>query len=84
MKPLFEKHTEWTESICYYVVAFHGFRRAWLAGPYRTHAEADSVFHRAVRWAVRQSGDVEAMHYVYQVVQHHNGHDRSILGEIQP
>jgi hypothetical protein len=84
MKPIFQAQTEWTNEPCYYVIAFRNFQRAWLAGPYRTHTEASRVFPRSVRWAVRQSGDPEAMHYVYQVFQHHDGQTRSILGEIQP
>jgi len=81
---MFEKHTKWIEDECYYVIAFKGNHRAWLAGPYRTRSEADSVRPRAIRWAVRQSGDHDAPNYNYRVAQYHNGEVRSILGEIQP
>jgi hypothetical protein len=84
MQPLFEKHTGWTDAECFYVVAFKGNARAWLAGPYVTRGEAEDVLSRAKRWAIRESGDKQAVNYHYRVAQHYNGHDRSILGEIQP
>ena len=84
MHNLFEHHTDWTDEPCYYVVAFKGNRRAWLAGPYATRGEAEDVLPRAKRWAIRDSGDKQAASYHYRVAQHYNGHDRSILGEIQP
>lgn len=84
MDNLFEHHTAWTDEPCYYVVAFHGNRRACLAGPYLTQGEAADVLPRAKRWGIRDSGDKEAVKYHYHVAQHYHGHDRSILGEIQP
>ena len=84
MNNLFEQHTDWTDAECYYVAALWGFRRAWLAGPYRTQRMADDALPRAVRWAMRDSDDKQAACYDYRVVQHHHGHYRSILGEIQP
>jgi hypothetical protein len=84
MQNLFDHHTGWTDTTCYYVVAFKGNRRAWLAGPYATRSEAEDVLPRARRWAIRQSGDQEANKYQYRVAEHYHGHDRSILGEIQP
>jgi hypothetical protein len=84
MHNLFEKHTGWTDAECYYVVAFSGFRRAWLAGPYATQSMAEDVVPRVVRWAIHESGDEHAGNYHYRIAQHHHGHDRSILGEICP
>jgi hypothetical protein len=84
MHQLFEQHTFWTDDECFYVVAFHGNRRAWLAGPYATRGKAEEVLPRAKRWAIRDSEDKEAVKYHYRVAQHYNGHDRSILGEIEP
>jgi hypothetical protein len=84
MNNLFEKQTSWTDGDCYYVAALSGFRKAWLAGPYPTRGMAEDVLPRAVRWALRESGDELADRYEYRVLQHHHGHDRSILGEIQP
>ncbi len=84
MNPMFEKHTGWTEAECFYVIAFQGNRRAWLAGPYRTRAKAEDVLPRAVRWALTQSDDSDAATYTYRVAQHHDGEVRSILGEVQP
>ena len=84
MNNLFEEQTGWTDDPCYYVVAFKGNRRAWLAGPYATQGRAEDFLPRAKRWAIRESGDQEATTYHYRVVQHYNGHDRSILGELQP
>jgi hypothetical protein len=81
---MFDNHTQWTETECFYVIAFKGNHRACIAGPYRTRSQADAVLPRAIRWAVRQSGDRNAADYTYRVAQHYNGHDRSILGEIQP
>jgi hypothetical protein len=81
---MFDKQTKWTEAECFYVIAFKGNHRAWIAGPYQTQAGADAVLPRAIRWAVTQSGDREAAGYTYRVAQHHNGETRSILGEIQP
>jgi hypothetical protein len=81
---MFDEHTQWAERPCYYVIAFQGFRRAWLAGPYRARAEADTVLPRVISWATSESGDTEAANYTYQVVEHHNGETRSILGEWQP
>jgi hypothetical protein len=84
MSNLFDHHTGWTDDPCYYVVAVKGNRSACLAGPYATRGEAEAVFPRARRWAIRESGDKEAAGYHYHVAQHYNGHDRSVLGEIQP
>ena len=84
MEPMFEIQTQWTEAECHYVIATHRFRRAWLAGPYRTCAEAEDVLDKAVRWARMQSGDPDAAIYDYHVTPHFNGHQRTILGEIQP
>jgi hypothetical protein len=84
MHALFEKHTGWTDAECFYVVAFKGYRRAWLAGPYATRSLAEDVLPQAMQWAIRDSGDTQAVNYQYRVAQHHHGHDRSILGEIQP
>ncbi len=81
---MFHEQTQWTERPCYYVNAFQGFRRAWLAGPYRTRAEADTVLPRVISWATSESGDAEAANYTYQVIEHHSGDTRSILGEWQP
>jgi len=84
MHNLFEKHTDWTDAECFYIVAFSGNQRAWLAGPYANRGVAEDVLPQAKRWAIRDSGDKEAVKYHYRVAQHHDGHDRSILGEIQP
>jgi hypothetical protein len=79
---MLDKQTQWTENPCYYVIAFQAFRRAWLAGPYRTRAEADTVLPHVVSWATSQSGDTEATNYTYRVDQYHHGGVRSILGEL--
>jgi hypothetical protein len=79
---MFDEHTQWTERPCSYVIAFQGFQRAWLAGPYRTRAEADTVLPHVISWATSKSGDAEATRYTYQVVEHDNGEARSILGEV--
>jgi hypothetical protein len=84
MNNLFEYHTDWTDDPCFYVVAFDFNRRACLAGPYGTRGETEDVLPRAKRWAIRESKDKDAVSYHYHVCQHYNGHDRSILGEIQP
>jgi hypothetical protein len=81
---MFDNQTKWTETECFYVIASKGFHRAWIAGPYRTQSQADAVLPRAIRWAVRQSGDCDAQHYTYRVASHYNGEVRSILGEIEP
>jgi hypothetical protein len=81
---MFDDYTKWTEAECFYVVAIHGFQRAWLAGPYKTRAEAEKVQHRAMVWALTESGDPEAVKYNYGVAKYHHGGIRSILGEIQP
>jgi hypothetical protein len=84
MNNLFESHNGWIDDPCYYVVACLFNQRAWLAGPYATRGEAEDVLPKAKRWAVRDSGDKDAVKYHYRVAQHYNGHDRSILGEIRP
>lgn len=84
MHNLFDRHTGWTDEPCYYVVGFFGFRRVWIAGPYRTRSMADDMLPRAIHWALHESGDNNADRYEYHVVEHHHGHDRSILGETQP
>ena len=33
---MFHNHTKWTDDECFYVIAFKGNHRAWLAGPYHT------------------------------------------------
>lgn len=80
---LFEHQTVWTEGPCFYVVALHRFRRAWLAGPYPTQAAAEAVLPRAVSWATDASGDPRAADYDYRVYQHSCGTVRSILGEMK-
>ena len=81
---MFEAHTDWAERPCWYVVAHHRTRRAWLAGPYRTAAEAEAVLPGAVLWAYKRSGDERAGHYSYAVHEHFDGGTRSILGEVAP
>ncbi len=78
---MFHKHTRWIEHPCYYVIAVQGFQRAWLAGPYRTRIEADTVLPRVISWATSESGDIAAANYRYQVLEHHHGETRSIMGE---
>ena len=77
---MFATQTGWTDQPCYYAIATFGIRRAWLAGPFPTHAEADDVLPRARRWALRESGDRHAAVYTYEVLRHYNGHQHSILG----
>ena len=79
---MFDEHTQWTERPCYYVIACHHFRRAWLAGPFQTRAEADTMLPHVVSWATSASRDPEAGSYNYQVTEHYNGEVRSILGEL--
>ncbi len=78
---MFDEHTQWTQRPCYYVIAFQGFQRAWLAGPYRTRAEADTLLPRVAAWATSSRRDADATNYDYRVAQHDNGQVRSILGE---
>jgi hypothetical protein len=84
MNNLFEYYTAWADDPCFYVVAFDFNRRAWLAGPYVTRGEAEDALPRAKHWAIHESGDKDAVRYNYRIVQHYHGHDRSILGKIQP
>ena len=79
---MFSAHTDWAERPCWYVVAYDGNRRAWLAGPYRTATEAEAVLPGAVRWATECSGDGWAERYRYAVHEHFDGGTRSILGEV--
>ena len=81
---MFSLHTDWAERPCFYVIAYHGNRRAWLAGPYTTEAEARAVLPQARQWAQTRSGDARAGDYDYDVYQHHHGHTRSILGILRP
>jgi hypothetical protein len=81
---LFPSYLDWTESTCYYVAAIHGVSRAFLAGPYRTFAEAEAALPHSRRWALKTSGDAAAASYDYRVQAMHTGHDRSILGELAP
>jgi hypothetical protein len=76
---MFDKQTHWTDSPCYYVMAYSRLRRAWLAGPYPTAKAAEEVLPRARRWAIRQSGDRHAASYRYEVMRHFNGDTHSIL-----
>jgi hypothetical protein len=78
---MFAKYTDWTQYPCYYVIAFKGNRRAYLAGPYRTAADADRAFHHVTAWALTRSGDKEAKSYHYRVSQEYTGETRGILGE---
>ena len=79
---MFATQTGWTDQPCYYAIATFGIRRAWLAGPFPTLAEADAVLPRAQRWALRESGDRFAAVYSYEVLRHYNGHQHSILGRL--
>jgi hypothetical protein len=81
---MFDKHTDWTQGPCYYVMAYQGCRRVWLAGPYHTATDAEAALPRARRWALLQSGDKNAAGYRYDVYQHSNGETRTILGELLP
>ena len=83
MIALFPNQTAWTDETCHYVVAIDGFRRALLAGPYRTHEEAEAVLDAATHWALHVSGDPDAGIYRYAVSSSFQGHSRSILGEIR-
>ncbi len=81
---MFSGHADWAKRPCWYVVATHGGRRAWPAGPYRTAAEAEAVLPGAVNWAYKRSGDEQADRYRYAVHGHFDGGTRSILGEVAP
>lgn len=81
---LFSEHTAWTAYPCYYIIAFKGNYRAFLAGPYKTAAQADRAFQHVTAWALTKSGDKEAKNYHYRVSQEYTGETRSILGEWQP
>jgi hypothetical protein len=62
-KNLFPHQTNWTEATCYYVAAFHGFRMAFVAGPYGHRRHAELALSGAQEWAVRSSGDSAASQY---------------------
>lgn len=81
---MFDEHTTWTEGECFYVVALHGFQRAWLAGPYKTRREAEAAEQAATVWALTESGDPDAAKYTYGVAEYHHGGMRTILGTIRP
>jgi hypothetical protein len=81
---MFAVHTAWMEKPCYYVSAVHGFQYRLLAGPYRDKAIAAAAIDRARDWAVKESGDEKAGLYHYQVFRTDHGHNRSILGMIEP
>ncbi len=81
---MFDQHTAWTEGECFYVVALHGFQRAWLAGPYKTRREAEGAQDAAKAWALTESGDPDAARYTYGVAKYYHGEVRSILGAIRP
>jgi hypothetical protein len=81
---MFDKHTDWTDSTCYYAAAFHRMHYRLLAGPYRTFAEAEALLPFAQDWALQASGDPAASSYRYAVFTSVHGHYRSILGELKP
>jgi hypothetical protein len=78
---MFAKQLAWTETPCFYVVAYSGSHRAWIAGPYPTHDEAEAALPRAQRWAILESADPKAPDYRYEVAEHWDGELRSILGQ---
>ena len=80
---MFDKYTVWTQHPCYYIFAFKGFHRSWLAGPYKTLQEAVKSFQDVQTWALLKSGDKQAKNYEYRICQHDHGETRSILGEWQ-
>jgi hypothetical protein len=81
---MFDNHTLWTESPCYYVMAFSRMRRAWLAGPYPTASDAQKVLPHVRQWALQQSGDPKSASYRYSVIRHYNGNTHAILGALTP
>jgi hypothetical protein len=81
---MFDTHTEWNDSTCYYAAAFHGMHYRLLTGPFRTQAEAEALLPFAQDWALRASGDPAASSYRYDVFTSVHGHSRSILGEMKP
>jgi hypothetical protein len=81
---MFDKHTDWTESTCYYAAAVHRTEYRLLAGPYRTEPEAEAVLPFARKWALHASGDPSASSYRYAVFAAVQGQGRSILGELKP
>lgn len=81
---MFAKQTAWMEKPCYYVSATHGFQYRLLAGPYPGKEIAAAAIDRARDWAVKESGDENASRYHYQVFRTEHGHNRSILGVIEP
>jgi hypothetical protein len=81
---MFDTHTGWNDSTCYYAAAFHRMHYRLLAGPYRTFAEADALLPFAQDWALHASSDPAASSYRYAVFTSVHGQDRSILGELKP
>lgn len=81
---MFDQIAQWIYQPCHYVVATHGFRRVWLAGPYANAADAEAVFTPVVRWAESDSGEPNAGSYSYAVMEYHNGSMASLLGRVRP
>jgi hypothetical protein len=82
---MFDQQQKWTDEPCFYVTAVDGITRiALLAGPYPTKEVAERVVAKASAWAIDESGDLKAVFYAYGVSKRNHGHDRSILGMIEP
>lgn len=81
---MFDQIAQWMHRPCHYVVATHGFRRAWLAGPYARAAEAEAVLTPVKRWAESESGEPNAGSYSYVVMEYHDGSMASVLGQVHP